>query len=102
MARDNWHLEKKVPITLLIIMLGNIFCGVWFASGLCSDTTNMKKQIEGIQQTLDTRGKIGEQYFTRLDRLEVRFDGFEKMQSDMSDNIKIIMNRQYNDNRRLK
>ncbi len=102
MAKENWHLDKKVPITILIIVVGNIFAGVWYASGLANDTANVKKDIADIKQTLDLRGKIGEQYFSRLDRLEVRFDGFEKVQTDMSDNIKTIMNRQYNENRRIK
>lgn len=100
MVKDNWHLDKKIPITILVIVIGNIFFGVWYTSGLASDTANMKKEISDIKSTLDLRGKIGEQYFSRLDRLEARFDGFEKVQTDMSSNIRTIMDRQYNENRR--
>lgn len=31
LSADTWHLDKKVPLTIIVTVLGAIMSGVWFA-----------------------------------------------------------------------
>lgn len=66
----NWHLDKKVPIGLMLGLALNAGLGIWYASKLDSrisyleqDGVHTNQSIEKIQQT----GSANE---TRLTRVE--------------------------------
>lgn len=102
MAAQTWKLEKKVSIGFLAAFIGYGVSAVWVASALYGEVRQLRQENVDIKKILADRGKVGEIYFSRLDRLEVRFDGFEKVQTDMAGNIKLIMERQYNESPRRK
>lgn len=102
MARQDWHLEKKVSIGFLWAFIIYGVSAIVYAAKLDSQVGQLSQENVEIKKILADRGKVGEVYFTRLDRLEVRFDSFEKVQTDMAGNIKLIMERQYNESPRRK
>lgn len=88
----NWHLDKKVPIALMVALGLNACLGIWYASKLDSrisyleqDGVRSNKSIEKIQQT----GSANETRLTRVEdhtesildivrRLEGRQDPFPR------------------------
>lgn len=51
---DAWHLDKKVPIALIIVLIGQLVLGIWFASKMHADVTQHDRRIGALEQT-DTR-----------------------------------------------
>lgn len=65
-----WHLDKKVPIALIFVLLGQLATGVWVASKLQSQVEQHDRRIGALEAT-DTRmsedaRRISE-YLARMD-----------------------------------
>lgn len=56
---DEWHLDKRVPLALIITIVLQSMCAVWWAA-------SMQARIDGLEKMLATQ----EQNQTRLARLE--------------------------------
>lgn len=55
--RQAWHLDRRVPIAIFIVLLGQMLSGVWYASEINSavkkntqDTAILTRTIADIQQ----------------------------------------------------
>ena len=65
--RQAWHLDRRVPIAILIVLLGQMLTGVWYASEMNSavkknteDTATLTQTITEIQQRERESGKLVE------------------------------------------
>lgn len=65
--RQAWHMDRRVPIAILIVLLGQMLTGVWYASEMNSavkknteDTATLTKTITEIQQREREGGKLVE------------------------------------------
>lgn len=47
---DNWHLDKKVPVSLIIAMIAQIVAVVWAIADIKKDTELNKQAIAQLQQ----------------------------------------------------
>jgi hypothetical protein len=79
-----WHLEKKVTLSLIVAIIINIATSVWWAASLNSQVMNQQKSIEIQSQQINaivtTQSGVGERlagmeaaiiYQTKsLDRIE--------------------------------
>lgn len=78
MSDTSWHLDKKVPIALIIAVGINIIVGIWWASKLDSRVEAIEKWI-GSNGRIDARlAVIEEQQNTiqkAIERIEMRLDG---------------------------
>jgi hypothetical protein len=77
-GNNNWHLDKKVPITLIFVLLMQAGAGLWFISGIKQDVELLKadaivlhqrdsQQSEVLKETMRTM----QDQFTRL---EIKLD----------------------------
>ena len=46
---DNWHLDKKVPVSLIIAMVAQIVAVVWAVADIKKDVELNKQSIEQLQ-----------------------------------------------------
>ena len=46
-----WHLDKRVPIALIVSVLAQGALGIWWISGLNYQIQTHEKRIEKIEQT---------------------------------------------------
>jgi len=48
--QDNrWHLDKKVPITLIVLFVTNIACSIWIARGMVADAEDTKRRVVALE-----------------------------------------------------
>lgn len=48
---DNWHLDKKVPVSLIIAMVAQIVAVVWAVADIKKDVELNKQAIAQLQQS---------------------------------------------------
>lgn len=65
--RQAWHLDRRVPIAIFIVLLGQMLSGVWYASEMnaavkknTEDTAVLTRTITEIQQRERESGKLVE------------------------------------------
>jgi peptidoglycan hydrolase CwlO-like protein len=59
---NEWHLDKRVPIALIITLLLQFGAGVWWASNANERLDQVERRLEGFADRSDAmRGQINEQ-----------------------------------------
>ena len=54
---DQWHLDKRVPVALIVTLLAQMAVAVWWARGVDSDVTALKAaqaQLQAEQRVMQT------------------------------------------------
>ena len=51
----SWHLDKRVPVALIITMCIQIFAGVWWASRIDSEMQTVKMNIEHLRREMTSK-----------------------------------------------
>ena len=44
-----WHLDKRVPITLILALLGHLVGSVWFFRGLVSEMEETRRRVASLE-----------------------------------------------------
>ena len=73
-----WHLDKKVPLALIITIVGQTIVAAWGASNLWTRVGELERQMQ-----------IAAPQFERIIRLETKVDGITGSLSE----IKALINR---------
>lgn len=60
---SSWHLDKRVPIALIIVLLGNIGTTAWWAATASEKLASLERRVELAAPQAD-----------RLTRVEVKLD----------------------------
>jgi NAD-specific glutamate dehydrogenase len=67
---DSWHLDKKVPLALILAMAVQTVGVIWWAASLSTRVDHQERQIAGLvlseQQTKQEARRIGE-WLSRVD-----------------------------------
>ena len=78
MSDTAWHLDRKVPIALILALTVNIVVGIWWASKLDSRVGSIEKWIESNGR-IDARLAVIEEQQKVIqkvvERIETRLDG---------------------------
>jgi len=73
-----WHLDKKVPLALIMTIIGQTIVAAWGASNLWTRVGELERQMQ-----------IAAPQFERIIRLETKVDGITGVLSE----IKALINR---------
>ena len=47
---EGWHLDKKVPITLIFVLLAQLGAGIWFAGRTMQRADEQERRLASIEQ----------------------------------------------------
>ena len=89
MAKDDWHLDKKVPIAFLLTLIIHTGAAIWFASSLNSRVATLEISRQNSIAAYD-----------RLIRLETNFDNMKDAINRIDANLAKLAEREYDNLRR--
>jgi hypothetical protein len=69
---EHWHVDKKVPLALIIALTAQTAFGVWWASGINTRVENLERQVSGYSLTNE-----------RVIRIEGKIDSFKETLIDI-------------------
>ena len=63
-AVNNWHLDKRVNVSIILVLLGQLILGAWYASKMDSRVAVVEEKVVNLQRNEDedrkTAGAIKE------------------------------------------
>lgn len=68
--QDHWTLDKKVPVAIILVIVGQFFGGLWFASKLDSRVEDQDKRLLKAEAQIGTIDRDAREASGRLIRLE--------------------------------
>jgi len=87
----DWHLNRGVSLTIILLLLGNIATSIWWASSINSDITSlrplpaeisvMKERLVKLETTVDTHNRYFNKLNTTLDNFNTTIDRIDREQA---------------------
>lgn len=67
---ESWHLDKKVPVTLIVTIVLQTVCVVWWASRLSERQDQHERRIEKVETKQEASDARAAEAAARLARVE--------------------------------
>ncbi len=71
----NWHLDKRVPVALILALLAQFGTGAWFMSSLASDVAINRTSIMRLDGQFEVLRNSSQQQAVQLGRIEEQITG---------------------------
>lgn len=68
--KEGWHLDKRVPITLILALVVQLVTFTWWMSSLASDIENNQQAIVRHEAQLAALREANSQQYRTLSRIE--------------------------------
>jgi|LakMenEpi03Aug12_release.lakeMendotaPanAssembly.Ray.scaffolds.fasta_scaffold36485_19 hypothetical protein len=52
-AVNNWHLDKRVNVSIILVLLGQLILGAWYASKMESRVAVVEEKVVNLQRNED-------------------------------------------------
>lgn len=72
---ESWHLDKRVPVALIIALLAQFSAGVWFMSSLAKDVQTNRANITKLDGQFEVLRNSSQQQAVQLGRIEEQITG---------------------------
>lgn len=72
----SWHLDRRVPVAIILAMAGQLFTGIWWASNINTEVTQLRTDVAKLQ--VDNKERDG------------KFEQLISLQSDVKNLINTI------------
>jgi len=97
-ATDSWHLDKRVPVALIVTLLAQFSVGVWFLSaafrdiegnrlGLARLDAEFEAQLRSLSGRLDITDRAANNQAVQLGRIEENISG---LRSDINRLLNVL------------
>ena len=83
----DWHLNKSVSLSVIILLLANIGMSIWWLAGLDNDVEALKAKPDLLERVIRLEAKSDE-YQRIFQRLELTLDRIDKTLKEVSDEQK--------------
>ena len=78
MTKESWHLDKKVPLSLIFAMLIQAAMVIWAVADIKKDVEILKSRVTAQQDRDDRQDKsmsdAVQQFVSRLERIDSKLD----------------------------
>ncbi len=55
---NDWHLDKRVNVSIILVLLGQMVLGAWYASKMDSRVSQVEEKISHLQKNEDEDRKV--------------------------------------------
>lgn len=57
-ALNDWHLDKRVNVSIILVLLGQMVLGAWYASKMDSRVSQVEEKVSHLQKNEDDDRKV--------------------------------------------
>lgn len=55
---NDWHLDKRVNVSIILVLLGQMVLGAWYASKMDSRVSQVEEKVSHLQKNGDEDRKV--------------------------------------------
>jgi hypothetical protein len=83
----HWHLDKKVPITLILVLAVQLVGGIWFAGRMVERDESQERRLAAIEKSREDENAERQSVIGRIGVLESRVSDVKQAVQDA--NVKL-------------
>ena len=84
---NHWHLDRRVPVSIILVMVVQLVGGLWFMFELRSDVNTNARDIARIERSVDVITTSAQTQAVQLGRIETEITG---LRSDIERLLKLL------------
>jgi low affinity Fe/Cu permease len=70
LADESWHLDKKVPVAIIVVLIGQFLLGLWFIAKLDSKVEEQASRLAKTEAQIMTIDREAREFGNRIVRIE--------------------------------
>lgn len=70
LADESWHLDKKVPVAIIVVLIGQFLGGMWFLAKLDSKIEEQATRLAKTEAQILTIDREAREFGNRIARIE--------------------------------
>lgn len=87
MADQGWHLDKRVPISIIIVLVIQMMGGAWVASKMSSDIDRNARDIARNERAIEVMSIASQEQAVQLGRIE---ENMNAIRTDISRLVRLL------------
>ena len=80
-----WHLDKKVPIAMILAIIGQTFAFGWWAAAQSARIDMLEKEGARLEKRIDTQERVTTNASDRLIRVEEKITAILELTRQLAD-----------------
>lgn len=69
---NEWHLDKRVPVALIVALVGQCLVGIWWVAGVNAAMISADQRLTRLEQSDLRQGEVFGRITVQLARIEER------------------------------
>lgn len=90
-ARENWHLEKKVPVAIIVALLVQSATIIWWAAGMEGRTRGLELRLATMENAQvkagEQQGAVMVQLATMTERLTAQTEALRRIETALEKKV---------------
>jgi hypothetical protein len=70
LADESWHLDKKVPVAIIVVLVGQFLLGLWFIAKLDSKVEEQAARLAKTEAQVNVIDREAREFGNRIVRIE--------------------------------
>jgi low affinity Fe/Cu permease len=70
LADESWHLDKKVPVAIIVVLIGQFLLGLWFIAKLDSKVEEQAARLAKTEAQVSVIDREAREFGNRIARIE--------------------------------
>jgi hypothetical protein len=70
LADESWHLDKKVPVAIIVVLVGQFLLGLWFIAKLDSKVEEQAARLAKTEAQVSVIDREAREFGNRIVRIE--------------------------------
>ena len=67
---ESWHLDKKVPVAIIVVLVGQFLLGLWFIAKLDSKVEEQSSRLAKTEAQISVIDREAREFGNRIVRIE--------------------------------
>lgn len=67
---ESWHLDKKVPVAIIVVLVGQFLLGLWFIAKLDSKVEEQAARLSKTEAQISVIDREAREFGNRIVRIE--------------------------------
>lgn len=75
MSEQGWHLDRRVPISILVVLVLQFAGGVWMMANMNGDISRNTRDIARVERSVELMAQSSQAQAVQLGRIEEQITG---------------------------
>lgn len=96
-VEDAWHLDKKVPVAIIVVLIGQFLLGLWFIAKLDSKVEEQAARLARTEAQVVVIDREARDFGNRMVRIEEKSSATLSLLQAIEQRLERVLNGRRND-----